>query len=78
MELRIRQLEAHEGLAGSFKAIRRRALERLAPILMTALAAGTVLVPLALRIGHPEATGSTPVPAQESELRGCRSARPKA
>jgi Cu/Ag efflux pump CusA len=46
----IRHLQRFEGVSGFREAVRRGAMERLAPILMTALAAGFALIPLA--IGH--------------------------
>jgi Cu/Ag efflux pump CusA len=46
----IRHLQRFEGVSDFREAVRRGAMERLAPILMTALAAGLALVPLA--IGH--------------------------
>jgi CzcA family heavy metal efflux pump len=45
----IRQLQRFEGVESFREAVRRGAMERLAPILMTALAAGLALLPLALR-----------------------------
>ncbi|MCH7813419.1 MAG: efflux RND transporter permease subunit, partial [Planctomycetes bacterium] len=44
----IRHLQRYEGVGNFREAVRRGAMERLAPILMTALAAGLALVPLAL------------------------------
>ena len=44
----IRHLQRFEGVSDFHEAVRRGAMERLAPILMTALAAGLALVPLAL------------------------------
>jgi CzcA family heavy metal efflux pump len=44
----IRHLQRAEGVSDFREAVRRGALERLAPIVMTALAAGLALVPLAL------------------------------
>jgi Cu/Ag efflux pump CusA len=49
----IRHLQSAEGVRDFGEAVRRGAMERLAPILMTALAAGLALVPLALRGGEP-------------------------
>lgn len=48
----IRQLE-REGIRDLAAAVEQGALERLAPILMTNLAAGLALVPIALRAGEP-------------------------
>ncbi len=49
----IRHLQRHEGVTEFREAVRRGALERLSPILMTALSAGFALVPLALRGDQP-------------------------
>lgn len=49
----IRHLVHEEGVRDVDEAVRRGALERLVPILMTALAAGLGLVPLALSSGEP-------------------------
>lgn len=49
----IRHLQRHEGVASFREAVRLGAMERLAPILMTALAAGLALLPLALRGEEP-------------------------
>ncbi|NOT32151.1 MAG: efflux RND transporter permease subunit [Planctomycetes bacterium] len=49
----IRHLQRVEGVTDFREAVRRGALERLSPILMTALAAGLALVPLALRGDQP-------------------------
>ena len=49
----VRQLRDHEGAADLRGAVERGALERLAPILMTALTTGLALVPLALAGDRP-------------------------
>ncbi|HEX8225994.1 MAG TPA: efflux RND transporter permease subunit [Allosphingosinicella sp.] len=49
----IRHLREVEGVTDLEAAVRRAAEERLVPILMTALAAGLALVPLALAMGEP-------------------------
>ncbi|MDA1261067.1 MAG: efflux RND transporter permease subunit, partial [Planctomycetota bacterium] len=49
----IRHLQEHEGVSSFRDAVSRGASERVAPILMTALAAGLALVPLALSGGEP-------------------------
>ena len=49
----IRQLRQFEGVTDAEQAVVRAARERLVPILMTALAAGLALVPLALALGEP-------------------------
>lgn len=49
----IRHLQEHEGVADFAAAVARGARERLVPILMTALAAGLALVPLALSGDQP-------------------------
>jgi CzcA family heavy metal efflux pump len=49
----IRHLIEEEGETDLLRAVQRGALERLNPILMTALAAGLALVPLALEAGEP-------------------------
>lgn len=49
----IHHLVEHEGVTDAVEAVRRGASERLIPILMTALAAGLALVPLALAAGEP-------------------------
>lgn len=49
----IHHLVEHEGVRDAAEAVRRGAEERLVPILMTALAAGLALVPLALAAGEP-------------------------
>ena len=48
----IRHLEAMEGVGDRAEAIRRGAMERLSPILMTALAAALALIPIALGQGQ--------------------------
>jgi Cu/Ag efflux pump CusA len=57
----IRHLQEEEGVTVFREAIYRGALERLAPILMTALAAGLALVPLALGGGKPGNEIQTPM-----------------
>ncbi len=49
----IKHLMAEEGVRDFRQAVLRGALERLSPILMTALAAGLALIPLALGAGKP-------------------------
>jgi CzcA family heavy metal efflux pump len=49
----IRHLREHEGVADFRAAVVRGATERLVPILMTALAAGLALVPIAMSLGEP-------------------------
>lgn len=49
----IRHLQEHEGVTDFRTAVVRGATERLVPILMTALAAGLALVPIALSAGEP-------------------------
>ncbi len=49
----IRQLQEHEGITDVRTAVVRGSTERLVPILMTALAAGLALVPIALSAGEP-------------------------
>ena len=49
----IRHLKEAEGVDDMREAVIRGATERLVPILMTALAAGLALVPLALAVGEP-------------------------
>lgn len=49
----IRSLVLVEGVTDPIEAVKRGAMERLIPILMTALAAGLALIPLALSIGEP-------------------------
>ncbi|MFU8804973.1 MAG: efflux RND transporter permease subunit [Bradymonadaceae bacterium] len=53
MVAHIRHLKDHEGVINPIDAVRRGASERLAPILMTALASGLGLLPLALAGGEP-------------------------
>jgi CzcA family heavy metal efflux pump len=50
--LHVRHLVEHEGVTDAAQAVARGALERLSPILMTALAAGLALIPLALSSGQ--------------------------
>lgn len=49
----IRYLRLEEGVTDLVEAVRQGALERLAPILMTALASGLGLIPIALQTGEP-------------------------
>lgn len=49
----IRNLVTSEGVTDPVEAVKRGAMERLIPILMTALAAGLALIPLALSVGEP-------------------------
>jgi CzcA family heavy metal efflux pump len=49
----IRHLQEHEGVTDFHTAVVRGATERLVPILMTALAAGLALVPIAVSAGQP-------------------------
>jgi Cu/Ag efflux pump CusA len=49
----IHHLVEHEGVNDTAEAVKRGARERLVPILMTALAAGLALIPLALSGGQP-------------------------
>ena len=49
----IRHLYHEEGVTDAWQAVKRGAMERLAPIMMTALASGLGLVPLALEAGQP-------------------------
>lgn len=57
----IRHLQEHEGVTNFHDAVFRGALERLAPILMTALAAGLALIPLALGGDKPGNEIQTPM-----------------
>lgn len=49
----IRHLHTNEGVHDPAEAVFRGAMERLSPILMTALASGLGLLPLALQVGQP-------------------------
>ena len=57
----IRHLEEHEGVTEFREAVFRGAMERLAPILMTALSAGLALIPLALGGHKPGSEIQTPM-----------------
>ncbi len=57
----IKYLEKHEGVTDFREAVFRGAMERLAPILMTALAAGLALIPLALGGHKPGSEIQTPM-----------------
>ncbi len=57
----IQQLVEHEGVRDLTTAVERGAMERLAPILMTALASGLALIPLALSGGEPGSEIQTPM-----------------
>lgn len=57
----IHHLLREEGVSELAQAVRRGAMERLSPILMTALCAGLALVPLALRSGQPGSEIQTPM-----------------
>jgi Cu/Ag efflux pump CusA len=57
----IRHLQEQEGVSNFREAVRRGAMERLVPILMTALAAGLALIPLALGGGEPGNEIQTPM-----------------
>lgn len=57
----IHNLVEREHVRSAFDAVHRAALERLIPILMTALAAGLALVPLALSAGQPGSEIQSPM-----------------
>lgn len=57
----IRHLQEEEGVTDLREAVYRGAMERLAPILMTALAAGLALIPLTLSGGTPGNEIQTPM-----------------
>jgi len=57
----IRHLQLAEGVTDLREAVRRGSLERLSPILMTALASGLALVPLALAGGEAGSELETPM-----------------
>ena len=57
----VRHLQIHEGVTDFVEAVRRGSMERLAPILMTALASGLALVPLTLRGEEPGTEILTPM-----------------
>jgi Cu/Ag efflux pump CusA len=49
----VHRLVEHEGVTEPLEAVKRVATERLVPILMSALATGLALIPLALAVGQP-------------------------
>jgi CzcA family heavy metal efflux pump len=57
----VRHLQEEEGVDDFPEAVRRAAMERLAPILMTAISAGLALIPLALRGDEPGTEILTPM-----------------
>lgn len=57
----VRHLQTHEGVTDLVDAVRRGSMERLAPILMTALASGLALIPLTLRGEEPGTEILTPM-----------------
>ncbi len=57
----IQHLIREEGVTDVREAVHRGAMERLSPILMTALSAGLALIPLALAIGKPGSEIQTPM-----------------
>ncbi|HDR46461.1 MAG TPA: efflux RND transporter permease subunit, partial [Geoalkalibacter subterraneus] len=57
----IHHLVEQEGICDPREAVRRGAMERLVPILMTALTAGFALIPLALAGGEPGSEIQTPM-----------------
>jgi CzcA family heavy metal efflux pump len=57
----IQHLIVVEGVTDLRQAVHRGAMERLSPILMTALSAGLALIPLALAVGKPGSEIQTPM-----------------
>ena len=57
----VRHLIEHEGVRDIREAVERGAMERVAPITMTALAAGLALVPLVLASGEPGSEIQSPM-----------------
>lgn len=57
----IRHLQEHEGITDFREAVQRGAMERIVPIMMTALAAGLALIPLALGGDKPGNEIQTPM-----------------
>ncbi|PCH83725.1 MAG: CusA/CzcA family heavy metal efflux RND transporter [Planctomycetota bacterium] len=57
----IRHLQQHEGVSDLYAAVLRGSCERFVPILMTALASGFALIPLAMAGGEPGSEIQTPM-----------------
>lgn len=54
-------MRTEEGVTSFREAVERDAHDRLVPILMTAMAAGLALIPLALDVGKPASEIQTPM-----------------